>query len=102
MPTVLPIHLMCPIYFLNDGYASSNAAGPDPGTNAFFTPGSGMGKKPRFGSGNRIRVKHPGSYFEELKNNFLDKKYLNTVMWIRIRNPDCVTLDPGWKNSDPG
>jgi hypothetical protein len=32
-------------------------------------PGSGMAKESRFGSG--IRDEHPGSYFQELRNNFL-------------------------------
>jgi hypothetical protein len=31
--------------------------------------GSGMGKKSRSGSG--IRDEHPGSYFQEIRNNFL-------------------------------
>ncbi len=68
-------------------------------------PGSGMGKKS--GSGFRIRdpdlKKQPGSYLRELRNHFLELKYLNSLMRIR---------DPGWKkfgseirdgkNSDPG
>jgi hypothetical protein len=36
----------------------------DPGSGAFLTPGSGMGKK----SG--IRDEKPGSYFRELRNRF--------------------------------
>jgi hypothetical protein len=46
-----------------------------------------MGKKSRSGSG--IRDEHPGTYFSELRNNFLGKKYLNSL----IRDG---------KNSDPG
>jgi hypothetical protein len=52
-----------------------------------------MGKKSGSGTGIRIRDKQPGSYFRELKKQFLGLKYLNSLMWIR---------DPGWKKSDPG
>jgi hypothetical protein len=41
----------------------------------------------------RIRDEHPGSNFRELRNNFLDYKYLNSLMQIR---------DPGSENFDPG
>jgi hypothetical protein len=41
-------------------------AGSDPGSVAFLTPGSGMGKKIKI----RIRDEHPGS---EMRNNFLVK-----------------------------
>ncbi len=34
-------------------------------------PGSGMSKKPRSGPGIRIRDEYPGSYFRELRRNFL-------------------------------
>jgi hypothetical protein len=44
-----------------------SVAVPDPGFGAFLTPGSGMGKKIR------SRDKQPGSYFRELRNNFLGK-----------------------------
>jgi hypothetical protein len=40
-----------------------------------------MGKK---SSGSRIRDEQPGSYFRELRNNFLGLKYLNSLMRIRI------------------
>jgi hypothetical protein len=49
--------------------------------------GSGMGKKIRI----RNRDEQPGSYFRELRNNFL--KYLNSLMRIR---------DPGWKKFGSG
>jgi hypothetical protein len=61
-------------------------------------PGSRMGQKSRSGSGIRIRYEHPRSYFRELRNNFVGKKYLNSLM--RIRNPGSgifLTRDPGWK-----
>ncbi len=40
----------------------------NPGSCAFLTPGSGMGRKSASGSG--IRDEQPGSYFLELRNNF--------------------------------
>ncbi len=47
--------------------------------------GSGIGKKSRPGS--RIRDEHPGPYFQELRNSFW-VKYLNSLMRIRIRDPE--------------
>ncbi len=47
-----------------------SVADPDPGTGAFLTPGSGMGKKSGFGSEVQIRDEQPGSYFLELRNHF--------------------------------
>jgi hypothetical protein len=48
-------------------------ADPDPVLfGAFLIHGSGMGKK----SGSGIQDEHPGSYFPELRNNFLDYKYV--------------------------
>ncbi len=52
---------------------------------AFLIHGSWMGKK----SGSGIQVEHPGSYFPELRNNFLDYKYVYSLM--RILN----FFDPG-------
>ncbi len=49
----------------------TSAGDPDPGYGAFLTPGSGMGKKSRSGSGIQIRDVHPGSYFRERIHNFL-------------------------------
>jgi len=50
------------IRVLGDNYTSFNSvADPDPGSVAFLTTGSRMGKKT--GSGNRIRDEQPGSYF---------------------------------------
>jgi hypothetical protein len=59
----------------------TSVADPDPGSGAFLTLGSGMGK---------IRDEQPGSYFRELK----------TIFWVKILKFSVV--DPGWKNSDPG
>ncbi len=67
----------------------------DPGSGAFLTPGSGMGRKSASGSG--IQHEQPGSYFLELRNHFFlfffGLKYLNSLMRIR---------DPGWRSLDPG
>ncbi len=59
----------------------------------FWPLGSGMGKKS--GSGSGIRNEKPGSYFLELRNNFLGLKYLNSLM--RILDPD-----PGWTKFGSG
>jgi hypothetical protein len=48
-------------------------------------------------------LKHPGSYFRELRNNFFGLKILK--FFDADLDPGSVifsTLDPGWKNSDPG
>jgi hypothetical protein len=49
-----------------------NCSVADPGSGAFLTPSSGMGKKSRCGSGIWIQGELPGSYFREPKNNFLE------------------------------
>ncbi len=61
----------------------------DPGSGAFLTPGSGiwdlgseMGKKLKI----RIRDEYAGTYFRELRNNFLGYKCLNSLM--RIPDPE--------------
>jgi hypothetical protein len=71
-----------------------------------------MGKKSGSGSGFGIRDEQPGSYFLELRNNFLGLKYLNSFM--RIRDPifgmEKIRIwDPGWekvgswiRNKHPG
>jgi hypothetical protein len=73
----------------------SSVADLDPGSGAFLTPGSGMGKI-RI----RIRDEQPGSYFRELRN-FFGLKYLNFL----IRQPGSgkgnIRIRDG-KNSDPG
>ncbi len=46
----------------------NSVADPDPGSGAFLTPGSGMGRKSASGSG--IRDEQPVSYFLELRNHF--------------------------------
>jgi hypothetical protein len=65
---------------------------------AFLAPGSGMGKKSGSGSEIRIRDEQTGSYFREIRNNFL------------VKMLKFFDADPGWKkfgsgmekNSDPG
>jgi hypothetical protein len=58
----------------------------DPGSGAFLTPGSGMGKKIRI----RIWDEQSESYFRELRNNFCVKHFKDISSFMRIR-------DPGWK-----
>jgi hypothetical protein len=50
-------------------FRPTSVVDPDPGLGAFLTPGSGMGRKSASGSG--IRDEQPGSYFLELRNNFV-------------------------------
>jgi len=68
----------------------------DPGSGAFLTPGSRMGRKSASGSG--IRDEQPGSYFLELRNHFfacLEVKILkffdedpgSGMETVRIRDP---------------
>jgi hypothetical protein len=73
-----------------------SAVDQDPGSRAFLTLGSGIGKKSRSGSG----------------MNILDhiSESLETILWVKIlkfldadADPGIfLTLDPGWKNSNPG
>jgi hypothetical protein len=46
-----------------------------------------------------IRDEHPGPYFQELTNNFFGLKILK---FFDADPRSFLTLDPGWKNSDPG
>jgi hypothetical protein len=50
----------------------------------------------------RIWVKHtvPVHISESIGKTFFGFKYLNSFMRIQSRN--LLTLDPGWKTSDPG
>jgi hypothetical protein len=70
----------------------SSVADPDPGSGAFLTPGSGMGRKSAFGSG--IRDEQPGSYFLELRNHFFGVKILKFF--------DAYPGSRMEKKSDPG
>jgi hypothetical protein len=75
-----------------------SVADKDPGSGAFLTPGSGIGRKSASGSG--IRDEQPGSYFLELRNHFFvffGLKYLNSLMRIRDgkksdQHPGSATL----------
>ncbi len=78
-----------------------SVADPDPGSGAFLTPGSGMGRKSASGSG--IRDEQPGSYFLELRKHFFgffgvkilkffDEDQGSGIETVRIR-------DPGWKKA---
>jgi hypothetical protein len=53
---------------------NGSVADPDPGSSAFLTPGSGMGKKSGSGSRIRIRDEKTGSYFLELRNHLFGVK----------------------------
>jgi hypothetical protein len=67
------------------GLLQSSVADPDPGSGAFLTLGSGMGKKS--GSG----MNNPDHISESLETIFLGLKYVNSFMCIR-----------DGKNDDPG
>jgi hypothetical protein len=69
--------------------AASSVVDPDPGSTAFLTPGSGMGKNSGSGSG----MNNPDHISECLETILFGLKYLNSLMRIR---------DPGWKNWYPG
>jgi hypothetical protein len=58
----------------------TSVADPDPGSGAFLTPGSGMGKI----IGIWIRDEQTGSYFRELRTNFRVKIH---KFFIRIWDP---------------
>jgi hypothetical protein len=83
------------------GYVNS-VADPDPGSGAFLTPGSGVGRKSAFGSG--IRDEQPVSYFLELRNHIL--------VFLGLKKLKFFDADPGsgmetvrirdGKKSDPG
>ncbi len=71
-----------------------SVADPDPGSGAFLTPGSGMGRKSASGSG--IWDEQPGSYFLELRNYFFWVKIYKILKFLmRIR-------DPGWRQFGSG
>jgi hypothetical protein len=85
------------------GLVASSVADPDPGSGAFWTRGSGMGKKsdpdPEWVKSRiRIRDVQPGSCFRELRKPFFGLKYLNSLTRIR----DGKNSDPGWKKFRSG
>jgi hypothetical protein len=58
-----------------------------------------MGKQLRSG----IRDEYPGSYFRELRNNFLGLEILNSLMRMRIQDLGIFfTIDPIWKKFGSG
>ncbi len=69
----------CVTYAMKGSLFKSSVAEPDPGSGAFLTPGSGMGKNSR----SRFRDEHFGYISESLKTIF----WLETVLRIRIRDP---------------
>jgi hypothetical protein len=52
-----------------------SVADPDPGSGAFLTPGSGIRNRFFPDPGSRI----PNPYFWELRDNFLGKKFYNSL-----------------------
>jgi hypothetical protein len=78
-----------------------SVADPDPGSGAFLTPGSGMGRKSASRSG--IRDEQPGSYFLELRNHFFGVKIHKFFDGDPGSGMETVrSRDPGWKKSDAG
>jgi hypothetical protein len=75
----------------------SSVAVPDPGSGAFLTPGSGMGKKARSGSG----MNNLGHISESLKKQFSVLKYISSLMQIRDGKKFGSGIGDG-KISDPG
>ncbi len=73
---------------------ATSVADPDPGSGAFLTPGSGMGKKSRSGSGMNI----PDHISESLEQNFGLK--IRKFFDADPRSGIFLALDPGWKKSD--
>jgi hypothetical protein len=70
----------------SDRYSNFNSSVAD--------PGSGMGRKSASGSG--IRNEQPGSYFLELRNNFLGVKILKFFYADRGSRMETVRIrDPG-------
>ncbi len=65
----------------NDKCKLSSDAHPDPGSGAFLTPGSGMGKKSRSGS----EIKVSDHIFESLE----------TIFWVKILKFFDADVDPG-------
>ncbi len=65
-----------------------SVANPDLGSIAFFYPW--------------VWDKLPGSYFRELCNNFLLKILEFFVAYPESGSEAFLTLDPGWKNLNPG
>jgi hypothetical protein len=68
----------------------SSVADPDPGSGAFFAPGSGIGKKMRI-------------IFPRAEKQFFGLKYLNSLM--RIRDPEWKKFGSGireWKKFGSG
>ncbi len=77
-----------------------SVADPDPGSGAFLTPGSGMGKK----SGSGSEMSNPDHISERLEIIFLGLKYLNSVMQhcrFGIRDGKNSDLGSGLNIPDP-
>jgi hypothetical protein len=78
-----------------------SVADPDPGSGAFLTPGSGMGRKSASGSG--IQDEQSGSYFLELRNQFFGVKILKFFDAYPGSGMETVRFRvPGWKKVGSG
>jgi hypothetical protein len=76
----------------NNTKIRSSVADPNPGSGAFLTPGSGMGRESQHsdpGSG----MNNPDHNFSSLESIFWGLKYLNSLMRI---------LGPGWRQFGSG
>jgi hypothetical protein len=71
------------IVFFSFCFLPYSVADPDPGSGAFLTPGSGMGKKSGTGSG----MNNPDHISESLE----------TLSWVENLNCLMRIRDPGWK-----
>jgi hypothetical protein len=78
----------------------NSVADPDPGSGAFLTPGSGMGRKSASGSG--IRDEQPVSYFLELRNHFFGFFGVKYLIWCGSGMETIRIRDPGWKKVGSG
>jgi hypothetical protein len=85
-------HAVLEVFFLPQGQVSamdlSSVADPDPGSGAFLTTGSGMGRKSASGSG----MNNPDNIFSSLETNFIVLKFFDAdpgseIEKIRIREP---------------
>jgi hypothetical protein len=70
----------------------------DPESDVFFASGSGIQDEEKIKI--RIRDENFGSYFRELRNNFLGLKYLNS--WCGSGSGIRDNLDRGWKKFRSG
>jgi hypothetical protein len=79
------------VFYLKLLYIFVSIADPDPGSGAFLTPGSGMGRKSASGSG----MNNPDHIFQSLETTFLvflGLKYPGSATRIFVENVNYVTV----------